>query len=69
VVLRKKILAKLFVREYWLQLMILPILVVLSYYAILYGRLFEFLVFITIWIQLEITYRQWWLEAEGRRPL
>ena len=68
-VLRKKILAKLFVREYWLQLMILPILVVLSYYAILYGRLFEFLVFITMWIQLEITYRQWWLEAEGRRPL
>jgi hypothetical protein len=53
-----KILVKLFVREYWLQLMILPILVVLSYYAILYGGLFEFLVFITMWIQLEITYRQ-----------
>jgi len=50
VVSRKKILAKLFVREYWLQLMILSILVVLSYYAILYGRLFEFLVFITMWI-------------------
>ena len=64
----RKLLAGLFVREYWLQLMILPLLVALSYYAILYGKLFEFLVLVVMWIQLEIAYRQLWLEAEGRRP-
>jgi hypothetical protein len=64
----RKLLAGLFVREYWLQLMILPLLVALSYYAILYGKLFEFLVLVVMWIQLEIAYRQWWLEAEGKRP-
>jgi hypothetical protein len=48
--------------------MILPLLVALSYYAILYGKLFEFLVFVVMWIQLEIAYRQWWLETEGKRP-
>ena len=64
----RKLLAELFVREYWLQLMILPLLVALSYYAILYGKLFEFLVLVVMWIQLEIAYRQWWLEAEGKRP-
>ena len=64
----RKTLARLFIREYWLQLMILPLLVALSYYAILYGKLFEFLVLVVMWIQLEIAYRQWWLEAEGKRP-
>ncbi|MEM0004318.1 MAG: hypothetical protein QXN97_03180 [Desulfurococcaceae archaeon] len=64
----RKLLAGLFVREYWLQLMILPLLVALSYYAILYGKLFEFLVLVVMWIQLEIAYRQWWLEAEVKRP-
>ena len=64
----RKLLAGLFVREYWLQLMILPLLVALSYYAILYEKLFEFLVVVLMWIQLEIAYRQWWLEAEGKRP-
>jgi hypothetical protein len=64
----RKLFAELFVREYWLQLMILPLLVALSYYAILYGKLFEFLVLVVMWIQLEIAYRQWWLEAEGKRP-
>jgi hypothetical protein len=64
----RKLLAGLFVREYWLQLMVLPLLVALSYYAILYGKLFEFLVLVVMWIQLEVAYRQWWLEAEGKRP-
>jgi hypothetical protein len=44
----------------------LTLLCILSAYAVQTQRLFEFLVFVVLALQLELAYRQWWLEAERR---
>jgi hypothetical protein len=44
----------------------LTLLCILSAYAVQTQRLFEFLVFVVMALQLELAHRQWWLEA-GRR--
>jgi len=31
-------------------------------------RLFDFMLFVAIWLQLELAYRQWWLEMKHREP-
>jgi hypothetical protein len=33
-----------------------------------FGRLFDFMLFVAIWLQLELAYRQWWLEMKHREP-
>jgi hypothetical protein len=55
-----------FLAEYRNTIVALTLLCVLSAYAVQTQRLFEFLVFVVMSLQLELAYRQWWLEAEKR---
>jgi hypothetical protein len=55
-----------FLAEYRNTVVALTLLCILSAYAVQTQRLFEFLVFVVMVLQLELAYRQWWLEA-GRR--
>jgi len=56
--------------KYKCQLVTLFPLILLSWYTLKYWpeRLFELLVFIVVELQLELAYRQWWLERERDRP-
>jgi len=57
---------KAFLAEYRNTIGALTLLCILSAYAVQTQRLFEFLLFVVMALQLELAYRQWWLEA-GRR--
>jgi len=59
---------RFFIMEYWLQLIVLSILITLLCYALTYRMLFEFLMFVVMWIQLELAYRQWWLDKRSKKP-
>jgi hypothetical protein len=54
---------KAFIAEYRNTIGALTLLCILSAYAVQTQRLFEFLVFVVMALQLELAYRQWWLEA------
>jgi hypothetical protein len=56
-------LIKAFIAEYRSTVGALTLLCILSAYAVQTQRLFEFLVFVVMALQLELAYRQWWLEA------
>jgi hypothetical protein len=56
-------LIKAFIAEYSSTIGALTLLCILSAYAVQTQRLFEFLVFVVMALQLELAYRQWWLEA------
>jgi hypothetical protein len=44
------------------------LLVLLAYIAIIHDRIFEFLIVVFSWIQIEVSYRQWWYERYRRKP-
>jgi hypothetical protein len=58
------------ISKYKYQLTALSFITLLSWYTLGYWpeRLFELLMFIVIELQLELAYRQWWLERERSRP-
>lgn len=62
---------RVFIEEYWLPLVILFFLVVFSMYILIFlsERFLDFLVFILLWIQLEVSYRLWWFEQRRRKPI
>lgn len=64
-------LISIFIREYWAQLTATALLSALSTYAILFlpERLLDILIFIVLWLQLELSYRQWWFEKQRREPV
>jgi hypothetical protein len=57
-----------FVKKYWFRLVVLLILSVLLLYSLAHEKLFEFLLFIVTWLQLELAYRQWWLDRVTEKP-
>lgn len=61
---------KLFSSEYYAALISLALLCSLLYYTIKFysEKLFDFMLFVTVWLQLELAYRQWWLEMRHREP-
>ncbi|MCC6004344.1 MAG: hypothetical protein LM590_08395 [Thermofilum sp.] len=61
---------KLFISEYYATMISLAVLCALLYYVIKLHleRLFDFMLFVAIWLQLELAYRQWWLEMKHREP-
>lgn len=58
------------ISKYKYQLTALSSITLLSWYTLGYWpeRLFELLMFIVIELQLELAYRQWWLERRQSRP-
>jgi hypothetical protein len=60
------ILVRVFLTEYCYTIVALAFLCILSVYVVQMQRLFEFLMFVVMELQLELAYRQWWLEARGR---
>jgi hypothetical protein len=64
-------LIRLFIEEYWLVLLTIISLMILSTYVLFYlpERLLDILVFVLLWLQLELSYKQWWLEFNQRRPI
>jgi hypothetical protein len=62
----KLALIRAFLAEYRSTVLALAFLCALSVYAIQMQRLFEFLMLVVMELQLELAYRQWWLEAKGR---
>jgi len=52
-----------FIRRYWDSVLIQSLLISLFLISITYNALFEFLVFIVMWLQLEIAYVSWRIEA------
>jgi hypothetical protein len=58
-----------FLAEYCYTIAALVFLCALSLYAIQMQRLFEFLMFVVMMLQLELAYRQWWLEAREREAI
>ena len=59
-------LIKALLAEYCYTIAALVFLCALFAYAVQMQKLFEFLVFAVVVLQLELAYRQWWLEAGGR---
>jgi hypothetical protein len=57
-----------FVKKYRFHLVILLILSVLLLYSLAHEKLFEFLLLIVTWLQLELAYRQWWLDRVTKKP-
>lgn len=62
------VLIRAFLAEYCYTVAALVLLCVLSLYAIQMQRLFEFLMFVVMMLQLELAYRQWWFEVRRREP-
>jgi hypothetical protein len=52
-----------FIRRYWDSVLIQSLLISLFLISITYNVLFEFLVFMVMWLQLEIAYVSWRSEA------
>jgi hypothetical protein len=52
-----------FIRRYWDSVLIQSLLILLFLISITYNALFEFLVFMVMWLQLEIAYVSWRIEA------
>ena len=52
-----------FMRRYWDSVLIQSLLISLFLISITYNALFEFLVFMVMWLQLEITYILWRIET------
>jgi hypothetical protein len=52
-------------------LLTVALLIALSTYAISLSpeMLLNILVFVTLWLQLEFSYKQWWLEIKRKRPI
>jgi len=61
---------KSFISEYYATMISLALLCALLYYVIKFHleRLFEFMLFVTMWLQLELAYRQWWLQMKREEP-
>ncbi len=64
-------LIRVFIKEYWDTLLTVVLLIALSTYAIFRSpeTLLNVLVFVMLWLQLELSYRQWWLEIKRKRPI
>ena len=62
------VLIRAFLAEYCYTIAALVFLCTLSLYAIQMQRLFEFLMFAVMVLQLELAYRQWWFEVGRREP-
>ena len=54
--------------EYRATLASLALLAATLTYAVLHQRLFDFMLAVVLWLQLELAYRQWWLEKARRGP-
>uniref|UniRef100_A0A7J2U0D3 Uncharacterized protein n=1 Tax=Ignisphaera aggregans TaxID=334771 RepID=A0A7J2U0D3_9CREN len=52
-----------FIRRFWDSVLIQSLLISLFLISITYNALFEFLVFMVMWLQLEIAYVSWRIEA------
>jgi hypothetical protein len=61
-------LIKVFLSEYYATIISLAMLSALFLYAVAVQRVFDFMLFVAVWLQLELAYRQWWLEARSRGP-
>ena len=64
-------LVKIFVEEYWHELLAVVLLIVLFTHVISHSpdMLLNALVSVMIWLQLELSHEQWWLEFRRRRPI
>ena len=64
-------LVKIFVAEYWHALLAVALLTALFTHVIFRSpdMLLNALVFVMIWLQLELSYKQWWLEFRRKRPI
>lgn len=64
-------LIRVFIEEYWLVLLTVTSLIMLSMYVLLLfpERLLDVLVFVVLWLQLELSYKQWWLELRRKKPV
>lgn len=62
---------RIFVGEYWYVFFAVALLIALSAHVIFRSpeMLLNVLVFVILWLQLELSYRQWWLESKHRRPI
>jgi hypothetical protein len=58
----------MFLSEYYATIASLAVLSALFLYAVAVQRMFDFMLFVVMWLQLELAYRQWWLEARSRGP-
>lgn len=61
-------LARIFLSEYCATIASLAVLSALFLYAVVVQKVFDFMLFVVMWLQLELAYRQWWLEARSRGP-
>jgi len=57
-----------FLSEYYATITSLAVLSALFLYAVAVQRMFDFMLFVVMWLQLELAYRQWWLEMKRREP-
>jgi len=62
------LLLRVFASRYRATLISLALLTLLLVYAVLLQKLFDFLIAVVLWLQLELAYRQWWLEKASRGP-
>jgi hypothetical protein len=67
----RRLLLRLFITEYGTTLASLALLGTLLTGVLTFARerLFEYILIVLLWIQLELAYRQWWLEARRGRPV
>jgi hypothetical protein len=67
----RRLLLRLFITEYGATLASLALLGTLLTGVLTFARerLFEYILVVLLWIQLELAYRQWWLEARRGRPV